>query len=176
MYRTLAALAFVSVLSPECAFSQTTLGELLDAGAAKLTIGEFNEEVVQRMLAGPTAAGGAIEVMYATNGAIHGTGTYRAMAHSSQVSGEWKVDDEGKDMHEHAYRRRTGPTDRVGRAARTLPVLVPARTGLLLLRFRHRSQRARVSPHAEAMRRRPPHRRVASGCANAAAHPESQRG
>jgi len=86
------------LLCAPLAVAQNNLGELLDAGAKVMSAEEFKREVVQRMIVGPTASGGSIEVMYTANGSIAGTGT-PVMAPTAQygrglpVSGEWKIDD-----------------------------------------------------------------------------------
>ena len=60
--------------------AQSNLGELLDAGAARLSAAEFREQIVQRTIAGPTQAGGRIEVVYFANGTIQGLGGASASA------------------------------------------------------------------------------------------------
>jgi hypothetical protein len=77
--------------------AQSNLGELLDAGAKKLSVDEFKEEVVQRVLVGPTPAGGTIEVLYARTGVIQGVGRYSDVtARLAPISGEWTTDDSGR--------------------------------------------------------------------------------
>ena len=81
------------------AMAQSNLGELLDAGAKKLSVEEFKEEVVQRVIVGPTLSGGILEVIYASNGVIQGLGSYGAAANGSMnasISGEWTIDDNGR--------------------------------------------------------------------------------
>jgi hypothetical protein len=81
------------------AIAQNNLGELLDAGAKQLSVEEFNEQVVQRIIVGPTATGGTIQVMYATNGSVQGNGAFVASfstASLAPISGEWKVGDDGR--------------------------------------------------------------------------------
>ena len=80
------------------AVAQSNLGELLDAGAKMISAEEFKQEVVQRMIVGPTASGGSIEVMYTANGSIAGTGTAllspgALYGRVMPVFGEWKIDD-----------------------------------------------------------------------------------
>ena len=91
-------LAVALVLWAPLAQSQNTLGELLDAGARKLTPEEFKQELVQRMIEGPTPAGGEVEVMYASTGAIQGLGKALATwpTRNAPVSGEWKSDAGGR--------------------------------------------------------------------------------
>ena len=80
------------------AHAQTTLGELLDAGAKPLPLARFKEELVQRIISGPTASGGNIEIMYATNGTIEGKGLLRAQRTTppAVVRGEWTTDELGR--------------------------------------------------------------------------------
>ena len=83
------------------AVAQSNLGELLDAGATKLSVDEFKQELVQHTIAGPTATGGNIEVIYVANGVIQGVGAHPFATGNignpfSPISGEWKVDENGK--------------------------------------------------------------------------------
>src|SRR6266581_7032327 len=79
------------------AAAQNNLGTLLDAGATRLSPDAFKEEVVQRVLVGPTAGGSNLEIMYATSGVISGRGTNQlAAAPTQELNGEWKIDDNGK--------------------------------------------------------------------------------
>ena len=71
------------------AIAQTTLGALLDAGATPLSVAEFNAEVVQRIVEGPTPTGGALEVMYAQNGTMQGRGV--PMRYSSSYAGPTRL-------------------------------------------------------------------------------------
>lgn len=83
--------------------AQQTLGELLDAGAQRLSVQQFRDEVVQRVIAGPLPAGGAMELVYRADGQVSGIGSFRIDSHAKQsgrnlvtVEGEWKADDEGR--------------------------------------------------------------------------------
>ncbi len=91
------ASAFALLLWVPLAMAQNNLGELLDAGAKQLTVEEFKEQVVQRMIVGPTATGARLEVMYTANGMVQGTG---GMAPSqialAEVSGDWTMGDNGR--------------------------------------------------------------------------------
>ena len=80
------------------AIAQNNLGALLDAGAKRLSAQEFREEVVQRMVVGPTTGGGSLEVMYANSGVIQGVGNYRdaTSIFVAPISGEWRIDDDGR--------------------------------------------------------------------------------
>jgi hypothetical protein len=52
----------LSVLLRPLAHGPSNLGELLDAGAKKLSAEEFREELVQRLIVGPTATGGSLRL------------------------------------------------------------------------------------------------------------------
>jgi hypothetical protein len=80
------------------AVAQSNVGALLDAGAKKLTTEEFRQELVQRVIVGPTPSGGGnLELMYANNGVIQGVGTQPPFMNTpQQIRGEWKIDDSGK--------------------------------------------------------------------------------
>jgi hypothetical protein len=95
---TMLPLAFALLLGAPFAVAQSNLGELLDAGAKKLSTEEFKEEVVQRVIVGPTATGGNLEVMYAHSGVIAGRGAAVPGANSvlAPISGEWTTDDNGR--------------------------------------------------------------------------------
>src|SRR5436309_5538549 len=94
--KLLSALALL--LWAQLAMAQNNLGELLDAGATRLSPEAFKEEVVQRVIVGRTTTGGEIEVMYARTGVIQGIGNYQQLApvHIVGVSGEWTLDDNGR--------------------------------------------------------------------------------
>jgi hypothetical protein len=95
------SLALAVLLWVPLAVAQNNLGELLDAGAKKLTPEEFRQELVQRMIVGPTSTGVVIEVMFTTSGMVQGTGTYTLSGTAntlppSPVNGEWTTDDNGR--------------------------------------------------------------------------------
>jgi hypothetical protein len=91
------SLAFALLLWAPFAAAQSNVGELLDAGAKKLSAEEFKEELVQRMIVGPTLSGGNLEVMYATTGALAGIGSYAGLNLSvAPISGELTIEDNGK--------------------------------------------------------------------------------
>ena len=88
--------------------AQSTLGELLDTGARKLSADEFKQELVQRVIVGPSPTGGTLEVIYG-NGIVQGTGTVPSMTRHAALSsrakifqGEWTIDENGTDLYEHA--------------------------------------------------------------------------
>jgi hypothetical protein len=77
--------------------AQRTVGDLLNFGAKRLSPEEFKEEVVQRVILGPTAGGGNLEILYAQTGVIQGRGTYSdTSTRNADISGEWTVDDTGR--------------------------------------------------------------------------------
>lgn len=82
------------------ALAQTTLGALLDAGAKPLLPEEFIQELVQRVIVGPTPTGGMLEVIYLHDGTLQGVGTQpnitSRMTTLVGVSGEWQIDDKGR--------------------------------------------------------------------------------
>jgi hypothetical protein len=90
-------LGFALLLWAPLAMAQNNLGELLDAGATRLYPEVFKEEVVQRVIVGPTATGARLEVMYTTNGMVQGTGaTAPSQIALAPVSGEWTIGDNGR--------------------------------------------------------------------------------
>jgi hypothetical protein len=96
-------LGFALLLWAPLAVAQSNLGELLDAGAKSLSAEEFRAELVQRLLVGPTASGGSLEVFYTVNGIIAGTGTGPVGGPAGAgglpvvpISGEWTIDDKGR--------------------------------------------------------------------------------
>ena len=84
------------------AVAQNDLGELLDAGARKLSAEEFRQEVTQYILVGDVPAGGRMELMYASSGVIKGvssllTGVPQgAVTAGGQIDGVWNIDDSGR--------------------------------------------------------------------------------
>jgi hypothetical protein len=83
------------------AVAQNNLGELLDAGARKLSAEEFRQEVTQHTLVGNIPAGGRMEVMYASSGVISGisngdVGAPNRTAAIGQIDGVWNIDDSGR--------------------------------------------------------------------------------
>ena len=88
-------LAFALFLWAPIAVAQSNLGELLDAGAKKLSAEEFKDQVVQRVIVGLSPAGGNIELMYANSGVIAGKGSYieAASVRLAAIEGEWTIDD-----------------------------------------------------------------------------------
>jgi hypothetical protein len=85
------------------AVAQNNLGELLDAGAKKLSAEEFRQEVVQHTVVGISPAGVQMEVLYAPSGVIQGNssgiGTPGAALTGSalaSIDGVWNIDDSGR--------------------------------------------------------------------------------
>lgn len=91
---------FALLVCTPFAIGQGTVGELLDAGARKLSSDEFRNELVQRYLVGPSPAGGSFELIYTSSGLVQGSGsapqaTFR-FVQAAQISGEWAIDDGGR--------------------------------------------------------------------------------
>jgi hypothetical protein len=84
------------------ALAQNNLGELLDAGAKRLSAEEFRQEVTQHTLVGVIPSGGRIEAMYASSGMIQGvSGLYTGVPqsdfrYSGPIDGVWNIDDSGR--------------------------------------------------------------------------------
>ena len=88
------------------AVAQNNLGELLDAGAKRLSAEEFRQEVTQHTLVGAIPSGGQMEVMYASSGVIQGrtsTSTSPSTGNPllagplfSPIAGVWNIDDSGR--------------------------------------------------------------------------------
>lgn len=96
MLPTRAALGVaVSLLAP-LALAQANLGELLDAGGKKLSAQDFEEQLVQRMLIGPSATGLPLEMIYTTQGSVVGSGTSPSGLGATRFSGQWRIDASGK--------------------------------------------------------------------------------
>src|SRR5215467_16341356 len=97
-----ALLGLVLFLLAPFAAAQNNLGELLDGGAKKVSPEEFREEVVQRMIVGPSPFGARWELMYATSGVIQGRadatggGGNPNMPIRPTIDGVWTIDDRGR--------------------------------------------------------------------------------
>jgi hypothetical protein len=81
------------------AVAQGTLGELLDAGARKLSVEEFQKELVQRLIVGPSPTRGTLELIYGSNGVVQGIGTPApnapTVARETQILGQWTIGENG---------------------------------------------------------------------------------
>ena len=81
------------------AMAQKNLGELLDAGAIKLSAEEFRQKLVGRVIAGPTQTGNTLELVYISDGVIRGAGfgtffgTGAGGGRSVAVEGTWTIDE-----------------------------------------------------------------------------------
>jgi hypothetical protein len=88
------ALWFVASL----AIAQTSLGNLLDGGATRLSSEEFRRELVGRPMEGPTPTAQRLEVVYLGNGEIRGVGTATMLggagggAQTFDIQGSWTID------------------------------------------------------------------------------------
>jgi hypothetical protein len=88
---------FMLSLCAPLAVAQNNLGELLDAGAKRLSVEEFKLEVVQHLIVGPTASGSSLELIYTTNGQVSGKALSAAgQVNTGTIDGDWKVDDSGR--------------------------------------------------------------------------------
>lgn len=74
--------------------AQKTVGDLQDAGAIKLSADAFQGQLVQRVIVGPAASGGHLEMMYASNGVVQGLGNNPIAGGNtgSAIRGEWQFD------------------------------------------------------------------------------------
>jgi hypothetical protein len=108
---------FAFLLWAPFAAAQSNLGELLDAGAKMMSPEEFKQEVVGRVITGPTSTGGTLEVIYAGNGSVQGRGSYAKALFLGPLDGEWMIDDGGRVC--------TGM--RIGGSPSTPGVMLPAR-------------------------------------------------
>jgi hypothetical protein len=88
------------------AVAQSNLGELLDAGARRLTVDEFKAEVVQRPIAGQMPSGANVEIVYAKTGVIAGGAVIPSFG-LMQIVGEWTTDDNGRICTSMAFTRAT---------------------------------------------------------------------
>ena len=80
------------------ALAQSTVGELLDAGARKLSVDEFKQELVQRVIVGPSPTRGTLEILYSGSGLVQGVGTppgFSTVGRESLVSGHWTIGENG---------------------------------------------------------------------------------
>lgn len=68
---------FVLLLWATLAAGQNDLGELLDAGARRLSIEEFRRDLVGRLLTGPISRSNELEIVYTEDGKVQGAGTGR---------------------------------------------------------------------------------------------------
>jgi len=94
------------------AAAQSKLGELLDAGANKMSLEDFRRELVQRALVGPSPVHGNLEMMYTTSYKISGRATFMAFAHVAtgfDLEGEWSIGDNGSICSSMAINKTTLP-------------------------------------------------------------------
>ena len=104
----------VLAICTSLASAQSTLGALLDAGATPLTADMFRQEVVRRVIVGPTAAGGSLEVVYTENGTVEGTGTHPNLTmlygQNSPIDGQWTIDDQNRICTAMVIKAQAGNT------------------------------------------------------------------
>jgi hypothetical protein len=93
--RVLVGAVASQLLSAALVHAQTTLGDLTQAGAQRLSPQRFDEEVVQRTLRGRLDTGMLVEMLYATSGQLQGVGRAGPAEWSVQVLGSWSAGDNG---------------------------------------------------------------------------------
>ena len=105
------SLSLALLLYVSAAVAQSNLGELLDSGAKKLSPEQFKDEIVQRIVVGPSPTGVTFEVMYAESGNIAGTSGSNVVGVNRifPVSGAWSLDDSGRVCSEFNLFTFTGP-------------------------------------------------------------------
>jgi hypothetical protein len=91
-------LALAAMLGSTLATAQTRLGDLLDAGARRVTADRFRQEIVQRSVQGPLEPGVNVEIVHTSRGTLEGAGSGGAFSYSAewavQVLGTWSVGDD----------------------------------------------------------------------------------
>jgi hypothetical protein len=87
------------LLASTQAIAQTRLGELLDAGAKRLSAEEFRQQIVQRPLQARLDSGMSAELLFASNGSLEGAGSGGPYSYAAewavQVRGTWAFGDDG---------------------------------------------------------------------------------
>jgi len=84
----------VLLLWATLAVGQNNLGEILNAGASRLSAEAFRQEVVGRTVVGPIAGFKQLEVVYTADGRVLGIGTpNRAWLHPTEITGTWTTGD-----------------------------------------------------------------------------------
>jgi len=115
----------VSALWAPLAPAQETLGALLDANAARISREQFERDLIQRVLVGPTQTGGSLEVIYTVNGQIEGTGTMRPGIESAinraRIQGKWTNDGAGRICTSLSYIAQAGGNVNAGIGMGSLP-------------------------------------------------------
>ena len=85
-------------LQASIVLAQSNLGELLDAGATRITADEFGRELVGRPIAGPGASRNTLEMIYLDGGQLVDTGANTMMGGGFSpnvqyhVKGSWSAD------------------------------------------------------------------------------------
>ena len=83
-----------------CALARPSLGELLDAGATRVSAAEFRRDIVARMVRGPMETGLEMYVFYDEGGGVEGQSwpprLGSSIAWSAEIVGTWRVDDDGR--------------------------------------------------------------------------------
>jgi len=98
-YRLTANCVLLSILTSTSALAQSTLGELFDSGAKKLSKDEVLSAVSGNTISGPSKSGGEFHADYKSDGSYTGyrkgyTGSPQPLAIGE--FGTWTVDETGK--------------------------------------------------------------------------------
>jgi len=84
----------VLLLWATLAVGQNNLGEILNAGANRLSAEAFRQELVGRTLVGPISGFKQLEVVYTADGRVLGIGTpSRTWLHPTEITGAWTTGD-----------------------------------------------------------------------------------
>jgi hypothetical protein len=86
-----AALVVAAVIAPSGAIAQTTVGDILDDGAKRLSGEDFRQEVLQRPLQATLDPSITAEIVYTAKGSVEGAGS----AGRARFGAEWSVDVRG---------------------------------------------------------------------------------
>jgi hypothetical protein len=94
-------LGLVLLLLAPFAVAQKNLGELLDAGATKLTADQFRQDVVQHVIVGPSPTRGSVQLVYGSSGMVQGRielppGTAIGVPWIAPIDGVWNIDERGR--------------------------------------------------------------------------------
>jgi uncharacterized protein (DUF2147 family) len=92
-------LAICATFGSTVTFAQSNVGDLLDAGAAKLSKADILAMIIGANISGPTQTGGINQTDYKSDGTY--TGTYQGSpgagrGQSGGYFGKWTLDDGGK--------------------------------------------------------------------------------
>jgi hypothetical protein len=82
------------LLCPHLVYAQKTLGDVLDAGGSLMSVEQFKQEIMQRLVTGPTRNEYVThEIMYGSKGSIDGIAFTRSVIQApsitTQLTGQW---------------------------------------------------------------------------------------